>query len=638
MKRLFTILLLSLTILTACGPAAEAEETPVLLDQPELEELEGSPKPTAPQERFYLNRDLPAEERAEDLLIRMTLEEKVGQMTLIEKGSITPEGVEEYFIGGVLSGGGGTPSSNTIEAWAKMVDSYQEGALATRLAIPIIYGVDAVHGHNNVKGAVIFPHNIGLGATGDPDLVYRIGVATAEEMAATNIHWNYAPAIPVVQDIRWGRTYESYGEDTGLVTQLGTAYLEGLQGDDLSDPLTVLGTPKHYIGDGATVWGSSMTGSYQLDQGVMTATEDEIREKYLPPYQAAIDAGALSVMVSFSSWQDTKMHAHTYLVTDVLKGELGFEGFVVSDWGGLDQVNGNYYRAVVESINAGIDMNMVPYSATKFINAMLDAVENGDISEERVNDAVYRILLAKFKLGLFERPYSDPALFDLVGSEKNRELAREAVAKSAVLLKNENAALPVSKDSSLIFLAGEGADDIGMQCGGWTISWQGAKGAITPGTTIKDAFENAFEGQLQYNRFGKYDNILDENGNPAVADVGIVVVAENPYAEGVGDARDLTLSSNDLEMIERVKERSQKLIVIVMSGRPLVITEALDLADAWVAVWLPGTEGEGVADVVFGDAPFVGKTPFTWPASMDQLPLGSYNTEPLFPYGYGLEN
>ena len=638
MKKRFVILLLVLFTLSACSPAAEVEDTPDLLNQPDLEELEGSPEPTAPAEPVYLNNDLPAEERAQDLLSRMTLEEKVGQMTLIEKGSITPDAVEEYFIGGVLSGGGGTPSSNTTEAWAEMVDSYQAGALATRLQIPIIYGVDAVHGHNNLNGAVIYPHNIGLGATRDPDLVRRIGAATAEAMAATNIYWNYAPAIPVVQDIRWGRTYEAYGENTELVTQLGTAYLEGLQGDDLSDPLTALATPKHYIGDGATVWGTSMTGSYQLDQGVMTATEEEIREKYLPPYQAAIDAGALSVMVSFSSWQDTKMHGHEYLVTDVLKDELGFTGFVVSDWGGVDQVNGNYYRAVVASINAGIDMNMVPYSYTKFIDAMLEAVENGDISEDRIDDAVYRILLVKFKLGLFERPYSDPTLFDLVGTEEKRQLAREAVAKSVVLLKNENDALPISKDSSLIFLAGEGADDIGMQCGGWTITWQGSKGAITPGTTIKDAFEGVFEGQLQYNRFGNYDNILDENGDPAIADVGVVVVAENPYAEGVGDARDLTLPSRDVEMIQRVRERSEKVVVIVMSGRPLVITEALDLADAWVAIWLPGTEGEGVADVIFGDAPFVGKTPVTWPASMDQLPLGSYETEPLFPYGYGLEN
>ncbi len=638
MKKLFAILLLLLTILTACSPTAIDEETSVILDQPESEDLEAITDSTTQGEQNYLDSNLSAEERADDLLNRMTLEEKVGQMTLIEKGSITSNAVEEYFIGGVLSGGGGSPSSNTTEAWAEMVDSYQAGALSTRLQIPIIYGVDAVHGHNNLKGAVIYPHNIGLGATRDPDLVHRIGAATAQTMAATNIYWNYAPALPVVQDIRWGRTYESYGENTELVTQLGTAYLEGLQGDDLSDPLTALATPKHYIGDGATIWGTSINGGYQLDQGVMTASEEEIREKYLPPYQAAINAGALSVMISFSSWQETKMHAHKYLITDVLKGELGFEGFVVSDWGGVDQVNPNYYRAVVASINAGVDMNMVPYEHTKFINTMLDAVENGDISEERVDDAVHRILVAKFKLGLFERPYSDSSLFDLVGTEENRQLAREAVVKSAVLLKNENATLPISKDSSLIFLAGEGADDIGMQCGGWTISWQGSKGAITPGTTIKDAFEVAFSGQLQYNRFGKYDNILNENGDPAIADVGIVVVAENPYAEGEGDSNDLTLTTSDIEMIKRVKERSQKLVVIVMSGRPLVITEALDLADAWVAVWLPGTEGEGVADVIFGDAPFVGKTPFTWPASMEQLPLGSYETEPLFPYGYGLEN
>ncbi len=638
MKKLFAILLLLLTILTACSPTAIDEETSVILDQPESEELEAITDSTTQGEQNYLDSNLSAEERADDLLNRMTLEEKVGQMTLIEKGSITSNAVEEYFIGGVLSGGGGSPSSNTTEAWAEMVDSYQAGALSTRLQIPIIYGVDAVHGHNNLKGAVIYPHNIGLGATRDPDLVHRIGAATAQTMAATNIYWNYAPALPVVQDIRWGRTYESYGENTELVTQLGTAYLEGLQGDDLSDPLTALATPKHYIGDGATIWGTSINGGYQLDQGVMTASEEEIREKYLPPYKAAINAGALSVMISFSSWQETKMHAHKYLITDVLKGELGFEGFVVSDWGGVDQVNPNYYRAVVASINAGVDMNMVPYEHTKFINTMLDAVENGDISEERVDDAVHRILVAKFKLGLFERPYSDSSLFDLVGTEENRQLAREAVAKSAVLLKNENATLPISKDSSLIFLAGEGADDIGMQCGGWTISWQGSKGAITPGTTIKDAVEVAFSGQLQYNRFGKYDNILNENGDPAIADVGIVVVAENPYAEGEGDSNDLTLTTSDIEMIKRVKERSQKLVVIVMSGRPLVITEALDLADAWVAVWLPGTEGEGVADVIFGDAPFVGKTPFTWPASMEQLPLGSYETEPLFPYGYGLEN
>lgn len=637
MKKRFAILLLALTLLTACGPAVAPEETPVLLDQPEVGEATATPPAEPSSDPAYLNSELTPEARADDLLSRMTMPEKIGQMTLIEKGSVTPDAVEEYFIGGVLSGGGGTPSRNTTEAWAEMVDSYQEAALATRLQIPIIYGVDAVHGHNNLEGAVIYPHNIGLGATRDPDLVRRIGAATAKAMAATNIYWNYAPVLAVVQDIRWGRTYEAYGESTDLVTNLGVAFQEGLQGEALSDPLTALATPKHYIGDGATVWGSSITGNYQIDQGVMVATEEEVREKYLPPYQAAVDAGALSVMVSFSSWNDTKMHAEHYLITDVLKGELGFKGFVVADWGGVDQVNPNYYQAVVESINAGIDMNMVPYSYTKFINAMEKAVEGGDITEARVDDAVRRILITKFSLGLFENPYSNPDLFGLVGTEENRALGREAVAKSLVLLKNDNSALPLNTEESLIFLAGEGADDIGMQCGGWTISWQGSKGAITPGTTIKDAFEETFNGQLQYNRFGRYDNILDENGDPAIADVGVVVIAENPYAEGVGDAKDLTLSEAEIDMITRVGERSEKLVVLVMSGRPLVITEALDFADAWVALWLPGTEAQGIADVLFGEVPFTGKSPFTWPASMDQLPLGSYDSEPLFPYGHGLE-
>jgi beta-glucosidase len=637
MKKRVSILLLVLILFTACGPAAATEQPPVLIDQPEVAEEVATLPPQSAPDPAYLNRDLTPQERAEDLLGRMTMAEKIGQMTLIEKGSVTPDAVEEYFIGGVLSGGGGTPSQNTPEGWAEMVDSYQVGALGTRLQIPMIYGVDAVHGHNNLKGAVIYPHNSGLGATRDPDLVRRIGVATAEAMAATNIHWNYAPVLAVVQDIRWGRSYEAFGENTNLVTLLGTAYLEGLQGEDLSDPLTALATPKHYIGDGATLWGSSVTGNYQIDQGVMIATEEELREKYLPPYQASVEAGALSIMISFSSWNDTKMHAEKYLISDVLKGELGFNGFVVADWGGVDQVNPNYYQAVVASINAGIDMNMVPYSYTKFINAMERAVERGDITEDRVDDAVRRILIAKFSLGLFENPYSNPDLFDLVGTEENRGLAREAVAKSLVLLKNDNSALPLDTDDALIFLAGEGADDIGMQCGGWTISWQGSKGAITPGTTIKEAFEQTFNGKLQYNRFGRYDNILDENGDLAMADVGVVVIAENPYAEGAGDSKDLTLSDNEIELIQRVRERSQKLVVLVMAGRPLVITEALDLADAWVALWLPGTEGQGVADVLFGDLPFTGKTSFTWPASMDQLPLGSYDTEPLFSYGHGLE-
>jgi len=636
MKKLFLLALLILIPLSACQPAAETA-----VERPQVEQATlAASMPEASVEILipdYLNPDLPAADRAADLLSRMSLDEKLGQMTLIEKGSITPDAVLNYYVGAVLSGGGGAPRENTPQAWVKMVDAYQAAALDTPLAIPLIYGIDAVHGHSNVRGAVIFPHNIGLGAARDPDLVREIARVTALEMAATNIHWNYAPVLAVGQDIRWGRTYEVFSENTDLVTELSVAYLEGLQGDDLADPLTALGTPKHYVGDGGTLWGTSLRSGWEIDQGDLQVDEATLRAVHLSPYKANIDAGALSIMASYSSWNGTKLHGHAYLLTDVLKDELGFEGFLVSDWQAIDQIGPNYYQSVVTAINAGIDMNMVPYSHSLFINTMTKAVENGDVPMERVDDAVRRILTVKFQMGLFENPFSDPALLDLVGSQAHRDLAREAVAKSLVLLKDDDDVLPLSKDTPLIFLAGEGADDIGIQCGGWTISWQGSKGAITPGTTLKQAFEAAFDGQLQYNRFGRYENILDANGSPAMADVGIVVISEDPYAEGEGDTDDLTLSDIELELIARVAERSQRVVVLVMSGRPLVITEALDLADAWVAVWLPGTEGQGVADVLFGDAPFVGKTPFTWPASMDQLPLGSYDTEPLFPYGHGYE-
>lgn len=526
-----------------------------------------------------------------------------------------------------------------------MVDDYQKAALETPLAIPIIYGVDAVHGHNNLKDAVIFPHNIGLGATGDEDLVYRIARATAEEMIATNIRWNYSPVIAVPQDIRWGRTYEGFGEDTGLVTRLGVAYLEGLQGASLADPQSVLGTPKHFIGDGGTTWGSSKTSNYQIDQGDMLVDEAVLRELYLPPYQAAVDAGAQSIMVSFSSWNGTKMHAQRYLLTDVLKGELGFEGFLVSDWEAIDQIAPNYYTAIVTSINAGVDMNMVPVKYKKFIDTLTLAVKKGDVSEDRINDAVMRILKTKFAMGLFEHPFSDPNDLNQVGTQEHRDLAREAVAKSLVLLKNENNVLPIAKDTVTIFLAGEAADSIGTQCGGWTLAWQGGSNIKTAGTTIKDALEAIHPDGFYFNRFGKYDNAYDAKGNPLMADVGIVVLGEQPYAEGVGDRADLALTKKDADLINRVGERSRTVVVVLLSGRPLVISEHLDLADAWVAAWLPGTEGEGITDVLFGDLPFTGKTPFTWPLNNAQLPItknmqlpADLCSQPLFPFGYGLSS
>ncbi len=430
--------------------------------------------PLVAQDEIYRDPTQPVEARVEDLLARMTLEEKIGQMTLVEKNSLNPQVVFDYFIGGVLSGGGGYPAQNTPAAWLGMVSAFQEAALDTRLGIPIIYGVDAVHGHNNVRGATIFPHNIGLGATRDAALVEQIGAATASEMMATGIYWNYAPVIAVVQDVRWGRTYEAFGENTELVTELGTAFMRGLQGD----PLLVLATPKHYLGDGGTAWGTSSFGPNNLDRGDTQVDEATLRELYLPPYVEAVNSGALTIMVSFSSWNGTPMHANAYLINDVLKGELGFEGFVVSDWQGIDLVTADYYDAVVASINAGVDMNMVPQDYRSFITALTRAVESGDVAQERIDDAVRRILRAKFAVGLFDRETGDGATLDQVGSAEHRGLARQAVSESLVLLKNDEA-LPISADAATIFVAGSAADDIGIQSGGWTIEWQGGMGDIT---------------------------------------------------------------------------------------------------------------------------------------------------------------
>jgi beta-glucosidase len=598
--------------------------------------------PTAETGAIYRDPKAPVEDRVADLLERMTLGEKIGQMTQVEKNSIKAQDITDLSIGSILSGGGGYPTPNNPEAWAGMVDGFQEYALKTRLGIPLLYGADAVHGHANVRGAVVFPHNIGLGATRDPDLVQRIGRATAEEMAATGVYWNFAPVVAVPQDIRWGRTYEAYSEDTDLVSELSSAYVRGLQGTDgkadLGSPTTVLATPKHYVGDGGTSWGSSTTfieQQYMLDQGVTEVDEATLRAVHLPPYAAAIDAGARSIMVSFSSWNGLKMHAHKYLLTDVLKGEMGFDGFLVSDWQGIDQIPGDYDSDVVTAINAGIDMVMVPYDYKTFILSLTRAVEGGEVSQARIDDAVRRILTVKMELGLFERPYSDESLRTLVATEEHLDLALEAVRESLVLLKNEEDTLPLAKDTPLIFVAGQGADDIGMQCGGWTIEWQGELGAITPGVTILEGIKNSVsEGTtVLYEQSGDFD------GDGAVADIGIVVVGETPYAEGMGDRADLSLSAADTALIEAMRAQSEKLVVILLSGRPMIITEQLQMADAWVAAWLPGTEGDGVAQVLFGETPFTGKLAYTWPRSVDQLPLRALEEsgeEPLFPFGYGL--
>ncbi len=593
--------------------------------------------PAVAPDAAYKNAKLPVEKRVDDLLARMALAEKIGQMTQVEKNSMKLEDVTGLFIGSVLSGGGGYPASaNTPAAWARMVNDFQNAALRTRLHIPILYGVDAVHGHNNLAGAVIFPHNIGLGAANDPALMKRIGQVTASEMVASGVRWDFAPVVAVVQDIRWGRTYESYGENTDLVTRLSVPYMQGLQGSSLADPHSTLATIKHYIGDGGTTWGSSTNGDYKIDQGVTNVDEATLRKLFLPPYASGIKAGARSVMVSFSSWGGMKMSAQKYLITDVLKGELGFTGFAVSDWGAIDQISPDYYTSVVTAINAGVDMNMVPTDYKRFLSTITEAIQKGDIPMSRIDDAVRRILRVKFEMGLFEQPYADASQRALVGSEAHRLVAQEAVSKSLVLLKNDNQTLPLSKTISSIYVGGVGANDIGMQSGGWTIDWQGKMGAVTTGTTILDAIKQTVSADttVKYAADGKF-------GGTTKVDACVAVVGEQPYAEGVGDKADLALSASDIELTENMRASCSKLIVILISGRPMIVTDQIDGWDAFVAAWLPGTEGQGVADVLFGKRPFTGKLSFTWPRSMAQLPfdfsnLGTGDQGPLFPYGFGL--
>jgi len=592
----------------------------------------------------YQNADLPIEERVTDLLSRMTLEEKIGQMTLIEKNSIQASNVTKYLLGGVLSGGGGYPSGkNNPQTWMSMVHKYQDAALATRLGIPLLYGVDAVHGHATVEGTVIFPHNIGMGATRNPELVEEIGRITANEMIATGIYWNYSPVLAVPQDIRWGRTYEGYSENTDLVTELSAAMLRGLQGDDLAAPDTVLGTPKHFVGDGGTSFGTSPMVDAILDRGETRVDEATLRAIHLPPYIAAIENGARSIMISFSSWNDIKMHGQTYLIQDVLRDELGFEGFIVSDWAGADDVAGSYYNSVVQSINAGIDMNMVPYDYVRFINMMKRAERSGDITMARIDEAVGNILRVKFELGLFERPYGDATFQDNVGSEAHRAVAREAVSQSLVLLKNENEALPLDASAEqTVFIAGLAANNLGIQSGGWTTEWQGVVTAnFTEGTSIGDALNNRFSENttVHYSQSGRFDHVVVA---PDQDTIGIIIVGEHPYAEWFGDDEDLTLPIREQIRIRTLREQVDTLIVVLLSGRPILINDSIKSADAFVAAWLPGTEGEGVADVLFGDQDFTGKLPFTWLRHINQLPFDFDNLStddcnaPMFPYGYGL--
>lgn len=563
--------------------------------------------------------------KVDALLSKMTLDEKIGQMIQVDRSAVinNPQDIKNYFIGSILSGGGSGPAVNTPEAWADMYDMFQSYALQTRLKIPIIYGIDAVHGHNNVYGAVIFPHNIGLGCTRNPELVEQVARATAVEVAATGIDWTFAPCIAVPQDERWGRTYEGFGETPELAEMMAAPAVRGFQTEILgSNNTSILACAKHFLGDGGTKDGK--------DQGDTQVDESVIRRIHLPGYISAINAGVGSIMVSYSSINGLKMHGSKYWITEVLKGELKFQGFVVSDWGGVDQLPGDYKTKLETAINAGIDMVMLPYDYKNFFISMKQLVNENRISISRIDDAVKRILRIKFLLGLFEKPFADRSLLSKVGSQEHRAIAREAVRQSLVLLKN-NKILPLSKSNKKILVAGKAANDIGIQCGGWTIAWQGAEGNITKGTTILEAIKKA----VSQNSTVTYS--IDGNNLPD-ADVAIAVIGEKPYAEGQGDRTDLNLSQEDLELISKVKAKGIPLVVILISGRPMIITNILEDCDAFIAAWLPGTEGDGIADVIFGDYKPTGKLSHSWPKSMSQIPInvGDNNYNPLFPYGYGL--
>jgi beta-glucosidase len=574
----------------------------------------------------YLNRTLSPERRAENLLGRMTLDEKIGQMTQADSGSLPSSApVRELHLGSVLSGGDSEPPDVTARGWAAMVAEFQKQALATRLRIPILYGIDAVHGHSNVRGATVFPHNIGLGCTRNPKLVEEVARITAAEVAATGMHWNFAPCIAVPQDERWGRTYEGFGEAPELASLLGPPFIRGTQGASMSEAGRVLATAKHFVGDGGTKGG--------VDRGDTAGDEAALRAIHLEGYKAAIKAGAGSIMVSYNSWNGQKMHGHKRLLTDVLRGELGFQGLLVSDWNGIDELPGDRDDDVAQAINAGVDMLMAPDSYREVIASLKKNVQAGRIPIARIDDAVRRILITKFKMGLFERPFGEPSLLARIGSPEHRAVARQAVRESQVLLVNKNNTLPLATTLSNVVVGGKAADDLGLQCGGWTISWQGASGRVTEGTTVLQAIRKALPAAtITHSPGGEV---------PKAAQAAVIVIGEQPYAEFKGDRKDLFLAAEDVQAVKNAKRAGVPVVVVLFSGRPLILEPIVGDLDALIAAWLPGTEGDGIADVLLGKYNPTGKLSVTWPASMAQVPInvspkGENPAGALFDYGFGL--
>uniref|UniRef100_A0A0D9VZ16 Beta-glucosidase n=1 Tax=Leersia perrieri TaxID=77586 RepID=A0A0D9VZ16_9ORYZ len=594
--------------------------------------------------QLYKDPTKPVEARVSDLLARMTLAEKIGQMTQIERQVASPQVLKDYFIGSLLSGGGSVPRKQATAAeWVTMVSDFQKGSLSTRLGIPMIYGIDAVHGHNNVYGATIFPHNVGLGATRDANLVKRIGAATALEVRATGIQYAFAPCIAVCRDPRWGRCYESYSEDHRIV-QAMTELIPGLQGDVpagftsgmpyVAGKNKVAACAKHFVGDGGTQNGINENNTIIDRNGLMNI--------HMPAYLNALQKGVSTVMISYSSWNGIKMHANHDLITRFLKERLNFKGFTISDWEGIDRITSpagaNYSYSVQAGVLAGIDMIMVPNNYQSFISILTSHVNNGIIPMSRIDDAVTRILRVKFTMGLFENPMPDSTMTDQLGKKEHRDLAREAVRKSLVLLKNGKTSasplLPLPKKATKILVAGSHADNLGYQCGGWTIEWQGDTGRITVGTTVLDAVKAAVDPSTTVVFAENPDAAFVKNGGFSYA---IVVVGEHPYTETQGDSLNLTIPEPGPSTVAAVCG-AVPCATVLISGRPVVVQPFIDSVDALVAAWLPGSEGQGVTDVLFGDYGFTGKLPRTWFKSVDQLPMnyGDAHYDPLFPLGFGL--
>ena len=592
--------------------------------------------------------DMDRESMLSALLERMSLRQKIGQMTMAERMSVTPQEVGEHALGAILCGGGSHPGGNTVADWVAMNDAIWQATMENHEGprIPVLVGVDAVHGHGNLIGATVFPHNIGLGAAGDSELVAEIARATAREILASGIEWNFAPALSVVRNCKWGRTYESFGSDPELVARLGESYASALQ------EAGVIACVKHWVGDGGTWQG--------MDQGETTLPWEQLEATHIAPYRAALAQGVMTVMASFNSWNGDKCHGHHFLITELLKGRLGFTGIVLSDWDGIDYLDQDYGIAIRKSVNAGLDMFMVSERWREFVDQLEQQVLDGHIATARIDDAVSRILRTKLRYGLLDmpRPAQRPGIGAAsLGGADHRDLARRAARQSQVLLKNEDQALPLASHQRIL-VAGKNAHNLGHQCGGWTVSWQGENGNDSiRGETIWEGIESLAPNAVLS------DNLDGAEADPAQHDIAVVVIGETPYAEGHGDirqgddlfveagsminglmnplkayAQSLVLAEThpeDLACIRRIAARGIPVVTVLVSGRPLIVCEELAASAAFIAGWLPGAEGRGIAEMLLGIHEFTGRLPLPWPGSgQEDGVLTEAGAE--FPAGFGL--